>query len=54
MALFNLYKVGRYGLIHVTTNRFNSFIEAEKYYTTVFGYDRSKWNQLFSYKISGL
>ena len=54
MALFNLYKVGRYGLIHVTTNRFNSFIEAEKYYANVFGYERSKWNQLFSYKISGI
>ena len=52
MEYYNLYKKGRYGWFHVTSNKFNSLKDALCYY-------RKEWkvkigNELYTYKVTGL
>lgn len=52
MQNYNIYKKGRYGWFHVTSNKFNSLSDAISYY-------KKEWNirlgnELFNYKVTGL
>jgi len=52
MEYYNLYKRGRYGWFHVTSNKFNSLKDALIYY-------KKEWSikigvELFKYKVTGL
>jgi len=52
MEYYNLYKKGRYGWFHVTSNKFNSLKDALNYY-------RTEWNviigkELYNHKVTGL
>ena len=52
MEYYNLYRKGRYGWFHVTSNKFNNLKDALDYY-------REEWkakigNELFQYKVTGL
>lgn len=54
MKIFNLYKLGRYGWIHVTSGRFTSLSCAIKYYKEAFGDFDIKYKGLMAMKVSGL
>ena len=54
MKTFNLYKLGRYGWIHITAGKFASLPDAVGYYKETFGDFDIKYRGLMAMKVSGL
>jgi len=52
MEYYNLYKKGRYGWFHVTSNKFNNLKEALNYYKDEWSVKIGK--ELYNYKVTGL
>lgn len=52
MEYYNLYKKGRYGWFHITSNKFNNLKDALEYYKK--NWDISLGYDLFQYKVTGL
>jgi predicted enzyme related to lactoylglutathione lyase len=52
MKRFNLYKNGRYGMIHITSVATNNLTDAINFYKKNFGIKIGK--ELFQYKVTGL
>jgi predicted enzyme related to lactoylglutathione lyase len=52
MKRFNLYKNGRYGMIHITSVATKSLTDAINFYKKNFGIKIGK--ELFQYKVTGL
>ena len=52
MKNFNLYKLGRYGWFHITSNKFNSLNDAIEFYKCNFNIKIGK--NISNYKVTGL